>query len=61
MEEKFMNTLLVLITMSVISIAVTNIVDSNKTLSRDFNQDGVVDIVDLSIMAAEISTRNENK
>lgn len=29
--------------------------------SRDFNHDGQVDIVDLSILAEEISTRNANK
>lgn len=35
--------------------------NSFKTVSRDFNGDGQVDIVDLSIMAEEISTRNANK
>ena len=42
-------------------MAVTSVIDSNKTISRDFNADGQVDIVDLSIMAEEISTRNANK
>lgn len=35
--------------------------NSFKTVSRDFNGDGQVDIVDLSIMADEIATRNANK
>jgi len=61
MSDSILNGLTIVITMAVVSIALTNIVDSNKTLSRDFNHDGIVDVVDLSIMAAEISTRNENK
>jgi len=42
-------------------IAVTSVIDSSKSVSRDFNGDGQVDIIDLSILAEEISTRNTNK
>lgn len=46
---------------SLFSIAVSLSRISTATVSRDFNNDGKVDIIDLSIMADEIRVHNENK
>lgn len=49
----------IVITVSLFVMAVSAVVVANKTVSRDFNGDGQVNIVDLSIMAAEIQAANQ--
>lgn len=45
----------------VIAVAAVAHLFVDRPLSRDFNNDGKVDIVDLSILAAEISDAQANQ